>query len=767
MATLLHQLAAIMFTDIVGYTAIMQQDEKKALQVIKRYNESLEKHVTQAGGKVLNYYGDGSLCIFPSATDAVECSLALQQELRSEPVVPLRVGLHIGEVFFEHEKALGDGVNVASRVQSLGLQNTVLLSEEVYDKISNNSAFTVRSLGWFEFKNVRKSVQVFALTNEGLTVPKRSELRGKLADKKINKRNIGIAAMVVLLLLAGGSAVIRYGKWQSGTEVKKIAVLPFESLSPDPGDKYLADGFYVELINLLSLQKELAVISKPSSDYVAQAGMSSREIAKALNVDYLLNGSVRRDGDNLRISTRLEEAGTGKVISTQTLDRKLVDYFNLQTEVATRIIGEVGLLISKGSLLPRTTQNLKAWEQYVESLKFNQTSPGRPGVQLLELAVAEDSLFLEAWFALAEWGFFGSGNWGDSASYYRAMHAKERIEAIDRNGYYAKLSEMLYTYWVLENYNLSIRQADELLEVYPYSHTILRWKSFALRRKGDFQGYIDITLKNMELNPFSHEIKATLASTLQGYGQFRDAERYIMELREESKEFYYILSFNQLLMQGKPECLDSLYNEALKDSSENFRSSHKRKLKQYVDAYSALFERRYSYLLQPWHGMSPMDSSFIYWLMKDTVNTADCFRRYKVYAESRAENSSSRLAYIHQTALKTVAMAALGESGWEEIIFANPEYDKINTPYFRPTYYKEYIRACLMAGDNKKALLVLQQWQQSDAGMNYGFVSYIVPDIYFAKNHPMLDPIRNEPGFEELWEGNVLKLKKIKVPKRR
>src|SRR4026209_2438530 len=165
-----RQLAAIMFTDIVAYTAMMQQNEEKAVAVIRHYNSVLEKWVSHFKGQVLNYYGDGSLCIFSSATDAVNCSLAVQKDLKSEPAVPLRIGLHIGEVFFEDAKALGDGVNVASRVQSLGQENTILISGEIHDKIKNNSSFSTISLGQFNFKNVDKPLEIFALSNEGLTI---------------------------------------------------------------------------------------------------------------------------------------------------------------------------------------------------------------------------------------------------------------------------------------------------------------------------------------------------------------------------------------------------------------------------------------------------------------------------------------------------------------------------------------------------------------------------------------------------------------------
>ena len=121
-----RQLAAILFTDIVGYTASMQKDEARAVAIVRRYIAVLQKAVSGHQGVIVNDYGDGSLCTFSSATQAVKCALAIQQQLRSDPSVPLRIGLHIGEIFFEEGKVMGDGVNVASRIQSLGKANTIL-----------------------------------------------------------------------------------------------------------------------------------------------------------------------------------------------------------------------------------------------------------------------------------------------------------------------------------------------------------------------------------------------------------------------------------------------------------------------------------------------------------------------------------------------------------------------------------------------------------------------------------------------------------------
>src|SRR5689334_19812691 len=134
-----RQLAAILFTDIVGYTAMMQQDEQNAVAVTKRYTSVLKQLVSSHGGEILNDYGDGCLCSFSSATGAVHCAIEIQEQLRSEPRVLLRIGVHVGEILFDEGKIFGDGVNVTSRIQSLGQANTILFSKEVFDKLKNRS----------------------------------------------------------------------------------------------------------------------------------------------------------------------------------------------------------------------------------------------------------------------------------------------------------------------------------------------------------------------------------------------------------------------------------------------------------------------------------------------------------------------------------------------------------------------------------------------------------------------------------------------------
>src|SRR6476469_3524439 len=251
-----RQLAAILFTDIVGYTALMQENEQKAVALIKHYNSTLEKNVAIHEGKVLNYYGDGSLCIFSSALESLNCAIDLQRELQTEPVVPLRIGLHIGEIFFEDGKALGDGVNIASRIQSLGQANTILFSKEIFDKIRNHPEFKAVSLGQFDFKNVDEAVEVFALTNEGLVVPKREKMEGKLKKdlsrkKKRILRNVIVITSVLILLVASAFIFTKYFNQLKSEVEKSIAVLPFVNMSNDSQQEYFTEGMMDEILNHL------------------------------------------------------------------------------------------------------------------------------------------------------------------------------------------------------------------------------------------------------------------------------------------------------------------------------------------------------------------------------------------------------------------------------------------------------------------------------------------------------------------------------------
>ena len=198
-----RQLAAIMFTDIVGYTALMGNNEQKAFALLSKNREIQKPLIEQYNGQWIKELGDGVMASFNTASDAVNAAMKIQEACNAAKDFQLKIGIHMGEVVFENNDVYGDGVNIASRIETLGVGSSVLMSKPVRDQVKNNSEFQIRSLGSFEFKNVEEPVEVFALSNPGFVVPERQAMQGKL--KKIkgnNPKNIAILIASVIVLIA-------------------------------------------------------------------------------------------------------------------------------------------------------------------------------------------------------------------------------------------------------------------------------------------------------------------------------------------------------------------------------------------------------------------------------------------------------------------------------------------------------------------------------------------------------------------------------------
>lgn len=303
-----RQLAAILFTDIVGYTAMMQRDEQNALAVTRHFISTLSQSAQTFHGKILNDYGDGSLCCFPSATEAVKAAVHIQQQLQQEPKVPLRIGIHVGELFFEENKVMGDSVNVASRIQSLACSNSILFSKEVFDKLKNQPEYKSVSLGKFEFKNVDEPLEIFALANEGLVVPKGEQLSGKLKEikKSSTRRKLFIAAVLVLVLFVAFFVYKKIFNSSGFAGEKSIAVLPFDDSGSEKMEGYISDGITQDIINKLAKISSLKkVIGWASVRTFRKTTKTIKEIAGDLGVAAMLTGTFQKEDDKIRVIAEL------------------------------------------------------------------------------------------------------------------------------------------------------------------------------------------------------------------------------------------------------------------------------------------------------------------------------------------------------------------------------------------------------------------------------------------------------------------------------
>ena len=466
-----RHLAAILFTDIVGYTASMQYDEATATIMVRRYHQVLENHVSRHGGEILNNYGDGSLCSFQSVYKALNCAVDIQRELWQDPKVPLRIGLHIGELFFENEKVLGDGINVASRIQSLGVANSILFSSDVYRSIKNHREFETISLGEFEFKNVDYPIEIFALSNAGLNVPARESMEGKLKSKD-----------------------------------KSIAVLPFLNLSNDPDQEYFSDGLSEELLHLLAKIPGLKVLGRTSSFAFKKKEDNIQSIGKQLNVQFILEGSVRRFENTIRITTSLSKVEDGVNLWSGAYSRQLENILELQEEIAKNIVREMKIPL----IADREHANILHSEAYMLTLKGNyflgQINQGslQKALNHFTEAATLDPEYAPAFCGMAL-ACLELGGWHSSASMEFINEAiKYATHAIELNG---RLGEAYIVLGRISFYQFDWANADKhfrkAIGLKPSSTAFRNWYANFLTAMGRFQESLAFQLETIDTDPLS------------------------------------------------------------------------------------------------------------------------------------------------------------------------------------------------------------------------------------------------------------------------
>lgn len=494
-----RELVGIMFTDIEGYSAIMQQDEGRAISLREKHRQVLVDEHARYNGKIIQFYGDGSLSTFQSAVEAVQCALSIQISLR-EANVPVRMGVHIGDVIFNDDQVIGDGVNLTSRIESLGIAGSVLVSDKVKDEIVNQPGIKTISMGIFQFKNIDRTVEVFALSHEGLVVPSQGSLKGKTKEKQ-----------------------------QPG---KSIAVLPFVNMSSEPGQEYFGDGIAEEILNSLSSLEDLKVAGRTSSFQFNRKDADLREIGEKLGVSTVLEGSVRKQGNRLRVTVQLINVEDGYHLWSEKYDRSTDDIFAIQDEVASAVTEKLKVTLLDKDLVrikKTPTRNTEAYELYLKG-RFYVTRRGSSiatGIHYFERAIALDPDFALAHTGYADANlmaaFYGLVTPKDVV--YKAKAAAETALKIDPTlcEPYSSLG-CFYTCfdWNWEEGEKNFRKSLELNSKYAQAHywygsLLLSWV------KGDFYGAEKHGKIAVELDPLSSICHGMYGSILHSAGKYKDA----------------------------------------------------------------------------------------------------------------------------------------------------------------------------------------------------------------------------------------------------
>jgi TolB-like protein/class 3 adenylate cyclase len=337
-----RRLTAIMFTDIAGYTSLMNEDEQKALQIIDKNDTLHESSLKKYHGHLIKKMGDGTLCCFSSAIEAVQCAISIQKEVEKYPQLNLRIGIHLGDVVFRDNDIYGDGVNIASRIESFAGNGEIYISGQVYDSVKNHKEFQCTSIGEKNLKNVDKPLMIYKV----------------LTSEKSHEENTNIYET----------------KWN-----KSIVVLPFDDLSPGKDNEYFSDGLIEEIITMLSQIHGIRVISRTSALMYKGKNKSVTTIGKELNVQHVLEGSVRKAGNSIKITAQLIDAGKDDHLWAKSYSGTLDDIFQIQESVSRSIVDslEIKLLNKENQFLSTPVMNdAKAYEYYLkarsEILKFTE-----------------------------------------------------------------------------------------------------------------------------------------------------------------------------------------------------------------------------------------------------------------------------------------------------------------------------------------------------------------------------------------------------------
>ena len=442
-----RRLAAVLAADVAGYSRLMAADEEATLRTLTAYRSTVADLVSEHGGRIFGTAGDSVIAEFGSAVQAVRSAVAIQRalhrrnaDLPQDRRMQFRIGINVGDVMVEGEDLLGDGVNVAARLEGVATPGGICVSSFVRDQIDGKLNFALTPLGERSLKNIVKPIQVYAVDWRAEDPVASGVLSGSLAlpDKP------------------------------------SIAVLPFVNMSGDPEQEYFADGITEDIITALSHHRWFFVIARNSTFVYKGRAVDVKQAARELGVRYVLEGSVRRVGQRVRITGQLIEAESGNHLWAERFDRDLADIFAIQDEITQSVVGaiEPEMLLVEGKRALRKSTNLDAFDRCMRAMwHFSQQTPedNAQAVILLKEAIALDTNLAQAHMVLAR------------TLNSRVMHGwSVDIEQDIAEGYAAAMR------------SVALDDRD------PYCHYALCWLSLLRRQHGQA---LSEAQRSIDLNP--------------------------------------------------------------------------------------------------------------------------------------------------------------------------------------------------------------------------------------------------------------------------
>jgi adenylate cyclase len=388
-----RKLTAILIADVKGYSRLMGTDEEATVRTLQAYREVMTSSIQHHRGRVLDTAGDSVLAEFASVVDAVQCAVEIQQVLRAKNALlpetrqmEFRIGINLGDVIEEGDTIYGDGVNIAARVESLAEAGGICISESAYQQIENKLPLRYDYVGEHAVKNISKPVRVYRARIESEAAPSKLGKEKKPVGKRLSKAALAIIAVVAI---AGAAILYQFVLRPSPSktevaskekmafplpDVPSIAVLPFVNMSKDPDQEFLCDGMTEAIITALSKVPRLFVIARNSTFTYKGKPVKIKQVSEELGVRYVLEGSVQRSGDRVRITAQLIDALTGNHLWAESYDRDLKDIFALQDEITIKVLGSTKVKLTEGGQVGRPEKYFKGKQGLDCYLKLTEAS---------------------------------------------------------------------------------------------------------------------------------------------------------------------------------------------------------------------------------------------------------------------------------------------------------------------------------------------------------------------------------------------------------
>lgn len=444
-----RRLAAILSADVEGYSLLMGDDEVGTIHALEAYKETMTSLIRQYSGRVVDAPGDNLLAEFVSAVDAVQCAVEIQRQLAGynedsseECKIFFRIGLNVGDVIDKEGRIFGDGVNIAARVEGLAEAGGICISGRVYDQVENKLDLGYEFLGEQKVKNITRPVRIYrVLFDSGAAT--HEVVQAKYASKRKRRKMALLAATVVVagtVVVASWQLYHRQPTKAGVAAVEKmalplpdkpsIAVLPFDNMSDDPKTEYFCDGMTEDLITDLSKISGLLVIARHSAFAYKGKPIKIKQVAKELGVRYVLEGSVRKAENKVRISAQLIDAITDRHLWADRYDGNLKDVFGLQDKVSRSIVTVLAVQLTTNDeqrVARRETDNAQAYDEFLRGWEhYRRQTPDdfRQAISYFEKAVDLDPEYSRAYAALAAtyweaWKRFWRERIGLSLIYHR------------------------------------------------------------------------------------------------------------------------------------------------------------------------------------------------------------------------------------------------------------------------------------------------------------------------------------------------------------